>query len=226
MRQLRFGSYSTAATLAGTPSLVRLKSTIRYCCLWPPPLWRAVLRPYELRPPVPDFGASSVFSGVDLVMSEKSETVWNRRPGLVGLRLRRAIGLSLEEVDRVAGRQGHDRPLAVGSLAPHTGAAVDGGLALAVERVHLGDLHVEDRLDRRADLGLGGIGVDEERVDVVLDQPVGLLAHHRLDDDVAGVLHAEASSVSSAVVVDVAAGASDVGRVSRVKTMTSFTSTS
>ena len=29
MRQLRFGSYSTAATLAGTPSLVRLKSMTR-----------------------------------------------------------------------------------------------------------------------------------------------------------------------------------------------------
>src|SRR6476620_1729392 len=215
MRQLRFGSYSTAATLAGTPSLVRLKSTIRYCCLWPPPLWRAVFRPYELRPPVPDFGASSVFSGVDLVMSEKSETVWNRRPGLVGLRLRRAIGLSLEEVDRVAGRQSDDRPLPVGALAPHTGATVDGGLALAVERVHLGDLHVEDRLDGRPDLGLGGVGVDEERVHVVLDQPVGLLAHHRLDDDVAGVLHAPVSSVSVSVSLlalgSVAAGA-EVGR--------------
>ena len=37
--------YSIAATVAGTPSLVRLKSTIRYCCLWPPPRCRAVLRP-------------------------------------------------------------------------------------------------------------------------------------------------------------------------------------
>ena len=45
MRQLRFGSYSMAATLAGTPSLMRRKSTMRYRCLWPPPLWRAVLRP-------------------------------------------------------------------------------------------------------------------------------------------------------------------------------------
>ena len=29
MRQLRFGSYSMAATLAGTPSLFRWKSTMR-----------------------------------------------------------------------------------------------------------------------------------------------------------------------------------------------------
>ena len=33
MRALRLGSYSMAATLAGTPSLSRLKSMIRYCCL-------------------------------------------------------------------------------------------------------------------------------------------------------------------------------------------------
>src|SRR5438874_8351914 len=86
-----------AATLAGTPSLFRLKSMMRYCCLWPPPRWRAVLRPYALRPPVLGFGASRLFSGLVLVISEKSETVWNRRPGLVGLRLRRGIsGLRMD----------------------------------------------------------------------------------------------------------------------------------
>ncbi len=30
MRAFRFGSYSMVATLAGTPSLLRRKSTIRY----------------------------------------------------------------------------------------------------------------------------------------------------------------------------------------------------
>src|SRR6476659_1868764 len=88
MRQVRFGSYSMAATLAVTPSLTRLKSMMRYCCLWPPPRWRAVLRPYALRPPDLGLGARSDFSGRLLVISEKSETVWNRRPGLVGLRVR------------------------------------------------------------------------------------------------------------------------------------------
>src|SRR4051812_37481960 len=91
MRALRFGSYSMAATLAGTPSFVRLKSMMRYCCLWPPPRWRAVLRPYALRPPVLGLGASSDFSGFDFVISEKSETDWKRRPALVGLRLRRGM---------------------------------------------------------------------------------------------------------------------------------------
>src|SRR3954463_3596901 len=96
MRALRLGSYSIAATLAGTPSLFRLKSTMRYCCLWPPPRWRDVLRPYELRPPVRGLGASSDFSGLSLVVSEKSETVWKRRPGLGGLRWRRGISELLE----------------------------------------------------------------------------------------------------------------------------------
>src|SRR5881275_740750 len=117
MRALRLGSYSMAATLAGTPSLVRLKSMMRYWRLWPPPRWRAVLRPWALRPPVLGLGASSERSGRSLVTSEKSETVWNRRPGLVGLRLRRGmVGSALEQVDPVALDEGDDGPLAVGPL--------------------------------------------------------------------------------------------------------------
>src|ERR1700733_4101250 len=111
MRALRLGSYSMAATVAGTPSLVRLKSTRRYCCLWPPPLCRAVLRPYELRPPEPGLGARRLFSGRVLVISLKSETVWNRRPALVGLRLRRAISVALEDRDGLTGGQRHDGAL-------------------------------------------------------------------------------------------------------------------
>src|SRR5579864_5573546 len=107
-----------AATVAGTPSLVRLKSITRYCCLCPPPRWRAVLRPYALRPPVPGLGTTSDRSGRSLVISEKSLTLWNRRPALVGLRLRRGMWSSaLEQFDAVAGVQGHDRPLGVGTLA-------------------------------------------------------------------------------------------------------------
>ena len=37
MWALRLGSYSIAATLAGTPSLRRLKSIFRYLRLAPPP---------------------------------------------------------------------------------------------------------------------------------------------------------------------------------------------
>src|SRR5215208_3482942 len=81
----RFGSYSIAATRAGTPSLRRLKSTLRYSRLAPPPRWREVMRPCVLRPP--DFLRPSVsaFSGSFLVTSARSDQVAKRRPGDVGL---------------------------------------------------------------------------------------------------------------------------------------------
>src|SRR3954470_19448847 len=138
MRALRFGSYSMAATLAGTPSFVRLKSMMRYCCLWPPPRWRDVLRPYELRPPVLGLGASSDFSGLSLVISEKSETVWKRRPALVGLRLRsgmRALLLAVEQRDALSRGESDDGPLGVGTLPERGHATVALALALAVEGV-------------------------------------------------------------------------------------------
>src|SRR5215218_6575552 len=88
----RLGSYSIAATLAGTPSLRRLKSMRRYRRLAPPPRWREALRPLELRPP--DFLRPSTrdFSGSVFVISAKSGYVAKRRPGLVGLGLRIGIG--------------------------------------------------------------------------------------------------------------------------------------
>src|ERR671921_1670775 len=90
----RFGSYSIAATFAGTPSLRRLKSILRYRRLAPPPRWREVLRPFELRPP--DFfrPSTSDFSGSSRVISAKSGYVEKRRPGLVGLGLRSAMAYS------------------------------------------------------------------------------------------------------------------------------------
>src|SRR5437763_12034609 len=87
----RLGSYSISATFAGTPSLRRLKSILRYRRLAPPPRWRAVLRPWALRPP--DFLRPSVsdFSGEERVTSEKSGYETNRRPGDVGFGLRIGI---------------------------------------------------------------------------------------------------------------------------------------
>src|SRR3954451_8999567 len=81
-----------AATLAGIPSLRRLKSMRRYRRLAPPPRWGAVLRPRALRPP--DFVRPSTrdFSGSLFVISAKSGYVAKRRPGLVGLGLRIGIG--------------------------------------------------------------------------------------------------------------------------------------
>src|SRR6476619_5725275 len=170
MRQVRLGSYSTAATLAPTPSLVRLKSTRRYWRLWPPPRWRAVLWPSELRPPVPARGASRLFSGVSLVISAKSETLWKRRPALVGLRVRMAMARpsALEQLDVVAGGDGDDGPLGVGATTLAVRAPGALGLALPVEGVDLEDAHAPDRLDGVVDLGLGRSLVDDERVDVGL----------------------------------------------------------
>src|SRR5919107_2165809 len=94
MRDVRLGSYSMCATLAGTPSLsARRKSIRRYARLWPPPWWRAVTFPCTLRPPLECNGRTSDFSGVSRVISAKSETLDPRRPGVVGLYLRMPMSL-------------------------------------------------------------------------------------------------------------------------------------
>src|SRR5919106_3500229 len=194
MRHVRLGSYSIAATLAVTPSLIRLKSIWRYCCLWPPPRWRDVLRPWALRPPDFGFGPTSDFSGFFLVTSAKSDTVWKRRPGLVGLRARIPIATTsvLEQRD-LARRQCDDRPLRVGRGTDAIGAPGAPALALAVERVDLAHLDPPDRLDGVADLRLARRRMDLERVDAELHQGVALLRDHRGEDDVARIFHSEAS---------------------------------
>ena len=73
------------ATLAGTPSLVRLKSITRYRRLWPPPRWRVVTRPWEFLPAFLVIFLVSERSGSSRVISLKSETEDPRRPGVVGL---------------------------------------------------------------------------------------------------------------------------------------------
>src|SRR5688572_14530634 len=114
-------------------------------------------------------------------MSEKSETVWKRRPGLVGLSLRSAImpWSVREELDRLALDEGDDRSLGVGSLAVGERPPVALALARAVQRVHLGHAHAEDLLHGVADLVLVRRRPDGERVGPVLHEGVGLLAHHR-----------------------------------------------
>src|SRR5579875_1570242 len=110
-------------------------------------------------------------------MSEKSATLWKRRPGLVGFLERMAMAgtSALEQVDLVARAQGDVGPLGAGPAARGVGAAVSGGLALAVEGVHLVHLHPEGLLHRPPDLDLGGPRVDDEHVDVALHEGVGLL---------------------------------------------------
>src|SRR3954462_10605135 len=108
MYAVRFGSYSIAATRAGTPSFWRLKSILRYRRFAPPPRWREVMRPCVLRPP--DFLRPSVsaFSGSFFVTSARSDQVAKRRPGGGGLWRLTAISeipnqSRTEEVPRAAG---------------------------------------------------------------------------------------------------------------------------
>src|SRR5215469_4412687 len=193
MRAVRFGSYSMCATLAGTPSLsCRRKSISRYARLWPPPWCRAVTRPCTFRPPLPCSGRTSDFSGSLRVISEKSEPLAPRRPGVVGLYLRIPTCFSLtnrsaEDVDPVTLGQGHDRALGVRALAP----ALPGtpALALPVEGVHPGHLDPEHVLDRLPDLRLVGVRGDDERVLPLVEKAVALLRHHRTQQDVTGVVN-------------------------------------
>src|SRR4051812_26132876 len=152
-----------------------------------------VIRPVLLRPPVFGLGTRSDFSGVERVSSTKSATDEPRRPGVVGLYLRIPMSVPYlssacgcgEDVDPLAVGDGDDGPLGVGTLArPGPRATL---LAGPVQRVDPGDLDLEDRLDGDLDLGLIGVGDDEERVLVLVEQPVALLAHHGGEQDVAVV---------------------------------------
>ena len=73
MRAVRLGSYSMVATLAGTSSLFRLKSIMRYWRLWPPPMWRVVIRPVLERPPVRFLLEIRERSGTSVVISSKPD---------------------------------------------------------------------------------------------------------------------------------------------------------
>src|SRR3954470_15608195 len=223
MYAVRFGSYSIAATRAGTPSFWRLKSILRYRRFAPPPRWREVMRPCVLRPP--DFLSPSVsaFSGSFLVTSARSLQVAKRRPGDVGLwrftamrfsgwtedRGQRtgpcsvhcalcavhsfAYLLAFEQFDVIVRMQLH-HGLLPRAAAPR-GVAAPLRLRLHAHRAHLEHAHAEDLLDRLADLGLVRAVVHAERVLVGREQRVALLGHDRADDHGACV-HAVAASRS------------------------------
>src|SRR5438874_205977 len=218
MRAVRLGSYSMWATLAGMPSLSRRKSIRRYCCLWPPPWWRVVILPWTLRPACFGLGTTSERSGWSRVISEKSANDIPRRPGVVGFALRIVMFGSLpclEEFDLVAFGELDDGSLRACPRAGHVPGAL--GLALAVAGVDTDDLHAPDLLHRVADVDLRGLTGYEERVGVVVDEPVGLLADDRAQNDVAGGGHSDPpasgtsglSSLSSSGTVS--AGASRTG---------------
>src|SRR5690606_17492512 len=224
IRAVRLGSYSMCATVAATPSLsARRKSITRYWRLWPPPWWRAVIRPCAFRPPFCGSGRTRDFSGVERVTSTKSATLAPRRPGVVGLYLRMPICLppsahrSAECLDPVAVGEPDQRPL--GRLAPAPPGPGALALALPVDRVDGDHLHVEDLLDRDLDRGLVGVRPDQERVPVLVQQAVALLGDDRRDDDVARVGDRGHQASPSFV-------PTNRSSARRVKTTSSLTSTS
>src|SRR4051794_20473415 len=104
---------------------------------------------------------------------------------------------ALEDRDLVARSHLHDRLLPRARAAGGQPAA----LRLGLHRggADLDDAHVEELLDRLADLRLVRVRVDAERVLVVRREHVALLADDRADDDLARVHgYAASPSVSSA----------------------------
>src|SRR5947208_3531812 len=71
-------------TVAGIPYLSRLKSIKRSFFLWPPPWWRMVSEPVELRPPVRCLTARSGLCGLSVVRSSFTSFVAKRRDGVIG----------------------------------------------------------------------------------------------------------------------------------------------
>src|SRR5262245_11004479 len=189
MRAERFGSYSIARTVAGTPTLSRRKSMTRYRRLWPPPRYRTVMRPRLLRPTDLGSGVTSDGSGRDAVTSLKSKPVRKRRPGDVGRNW--MIGMdpssgSLEEVDATALGERHIRLLPVGTAPEMLPHAPD--LAELAVRPDLGDLHLEEDLDGLADLHLvrARMHAEHDLVPQLVHQRA-LLGDDRALDDVGGV---------------------------------------
>ena len=92
MRALRFGSYSIGRDLRGHAVLVAPEVDDAVLLLVTAARGAATSCG-RTRCGRPSWASSFVsdFSGRSRVISAKSETVWNRRPGLVGLRLRIGI---------------------------------------------------------------------------------------------------------------------------------------
>src|SRR3984893_18024435 len=183
MFELRFGSYSMAATLAGTPTLSRRKSTWRYCFLCPPPRCQITISPWLLRPPERFLGSSSAFSGSCLVIWLLSRTVINRRDAVYGLKLFSPIAASylltssplrvngaqkldvkfraclqiLRVLDHLfAFRQFHVGFLPIAAIPFVLSATAH--LAMKIRSAHGVHLHLEDLLHRFLDLRLGRAG--------------------------------------------------------------------
>src|SRR5258706_7960274 len=187
MRAVWFGSYSTAATFAGIVNFSRRKSMRRYWRLCPPPIYRLVMCPLLLRPPVRLSGSSSDFSGSVFVMSAKSETERKRVAGVIGRNCRMPMS-ALEHLDGVALFEGDDRLLP--GWPPAGVAPVRLTLGPHHQGAHPRDRDLEQRLDRGLDLRLACVEMHLERVFLAgTVRCRGLLGHDRRHDRGVQVRH-------------------------------------
>src|SRR5690606_6145538 len=123
-------------------------------------MWRVVMRPWWLRPPVRLCFSTSGAYGAPLCSSGATTRTAERRPAEVGLKFINGMGassgLGVHDVDRLAVGELHVglAPVAAATLAVAEGLV----LALHVDHVHSLDLDVEQLFDRVLDVGLGGVG--------------------------------------------------------------------
>src|SRR6185295_12551852 len=146
---------------------------------------REVTWPLLLRPPVLRLPSTSAFTGLPFHKLDLSTRIRPRCDEVVGLYCLSAIALASDpggDVDRLAVGQGHDSLL---DVRARVGAALPAlGLALGVHRVHARYRDVEQSLDRRLDLGLGGVAGDLEDDRIMLGEQGRLLGDVRRQDDV------------------------------------------
>src|SRR6185436_17399745 len=142
--------------------------------MWPPPMWRVVMRPKLLRPPDLVLPSVSILMGAPFHSVPRSTSTSWRRPGVVGRKVLSAIAASplqaRRHVDGMALFEGHHRALDVALQS-----------ANVLEGLHLA---LEELLDRRLDLGLGRVARHLEDHLVVLGDERRLLGDHRRADDV------------------------------------------
>src|SRR5918997_1304454 len=172
----RLGSYSSRSTVPVTSQVRRLKSMMRYFCLWPPAMPREVTWPLLLRPPVLRLPSVSALTGLPFQSDDLSTRISPRWDEVTGLYCLSAIAVASDtggDVDRLAVGQSHDRLL---DVRAHVGTAPPAlGLALLGDGVDAGHVDAEQGLHRRLDLRLGGLPGDLEDDRIMLGEQGRLL---------------------------------------------------
>src|SRR5262245_19142705 len=169
-------------------------------------MWREVMRPKPLRPPVLGLPSVSILTGAPFHSWPRSTSTSWRSPGLVGRYVLSAMGASLEprrHVDGVPLLEGHDGALGVALAGGDPPERLHLGLAhLGIAGLHL---HAEQRLDGSLDLRLGGVARHLEDDLVVFRHQRRFLGDGRRADEVVRVFLLaylkRASSASSAALV-------------------------